>query len=103
MFGNGYRNNYNNVNNGINNGGVSPTKKSIKDYIGLFLGASSIEMVDDFDTPRTRHICHGGRVISLLGKNVVPVPTTKGIINAEVFVCPNCKKVIVNSSSIEVY
>lgn len=102
MFRNGYQNNYN-ITNGRNNGGVSPTKKSIKDYIGLFLGASSIEMVDEFDTPRTRHICQGGRVVSLLGKNVVPVPTTKGIINAEVFVCPNCKKVIVNGSSIEVY
>lgn len=81
--------------------GVSPTKKSVKDYLCLNLGCSSVETVEEFDTLRARHICKGSKTIQLLYKQVVPVPTTRGIVNVEVFICNCCGKLIINDSSME--
>lgn len=84
------------------NMGISPTKQSIKDYVCLSTNCTSVEMVDEFETVRARHICLGTRVIKLLDKIYVPVPTTKGMLNVEVFLCPICRKLIINKSSMEV-
>lgn len=83
--------------------GIAPTKQSIKEYVCLSTNCSSVEVVDEFDVLRTRHICPGSKVINLLCKTEVPVPTTKGIIYVEVFICPVCRKLIINGSSMEVY
>lgn len=93
------------MNYGQNNGymGISPTKQAIKDYISLAMGSNLIEVVDEFDTLRTRHICLGNNVISILEQRIIPVPTTKGMINVSIFYCGCCGKVIINKSSMEVY
>ena len=83
--------------------GISPTKKSIQDYVCLTTGCSSYEVVEEFETSMTRHICPGSKVIKLLNKAVIPVPTSRGMINVEVFFCPMCKKLIINKASMEVY
>lgn len=80
--------------------GISPTIKSIKDYICLYTNCSTVDVVDEFDTLKTRHICPNSNVIVLLDKMTVPVPTVKGIVNAEIFFCPVCRKTIINKSSI---
>lgn len=85
------------------NGGISPTKQSIKDYICLYVNCSSVLTVPEFDTLRIRHICKGFKRIILLDKSCIPVPTTKGIINVEIFFCNTCRKLIINKSSMEVY
>ena len=84
-----------------NVGGVSPTKKSIQDYICLYLGSNNVVVVDEFDTVKTRHICANSKCVSLLGNQFIPVPTTKGIINVEVFCCYRCGKIIINKSSMD--
>lgn len=96
---------YENFGYGYPNGqmGISPTKQSIKDYVCLMANCSSVDMVDEFDTLKARHICQGSKVISLLSKDFIPVPTTKGMINVEVFFCPMCRKLIINKASMEVY
>lgn len=83
-------------------GGISPTQKSMKDYICLSTNCSSVEMVDEFDTLRTRHICPNQKYINLLDKSYVPVPTSKGMVNVEIFFCPICRKLIINKSSMEI-
>lgn len=85
------------------NMGIAPTKQAIKDYVCLATGANSVEVIEEFETPRTRHICQGSSVIQLLDKRVIPVLTTKGMINVEVFFCCYCRKLIINRSSMEVY
>lgn len=82
--------------------GISPTKQSIKNYLTMVTGCSCIEEVDMFDTQRTRHICPGSGYISILDSGVIPVQTSRGIVNAEIFFCPNCYKLIVNKDSLTV-
>lgn len=90
-------NNYNNCN------GISPTKKAIKDYLCNITNCSSVETVEDFETLRTRHICQGSKIINILDKNTISVQTTKGVVNVEFFLCSMCGKLIINSSSIEIF
>lgn len=92
---------YGNVNNVDFMDGVSPTKKSIKDYLCLYSGCTDVVLIDDFETVRARHICKGSCFIQLLDKQVVPVPTSQGIVNVEVFFCSRCGKLIINNSSLE--
>lgn len=80
-------------------GGISPTQQSIKDYVCLASGCNSVEVVDEFETLRARHICQGTKLIQVLNKTFIPVPTTKGMVNVEVFFCPVCRKLIINKSS----
>lgn len=84
-------------------GGISPTKQSIKNYLCMTSNCMTVESVGEFDTPKTRHICKGSHNIVLLDKSIIPVPTTRGMINAEVFYCPNCGKLIINDSSITMF
>lgn len=83
------------------NTGIAPTKQAIRDYVCMFMGANSVELVDDFETLKARHICQGTTMIQLLDRRYVPVPTTKGMINVEVFFCTNCRKLIINRSSMD--
>jgi hypothetical protein len=90
----------------INNetmGGISPTKQSIKNYLCMASNCMTAESVGEFDTLKARHICKGSNMIVLLDKAIIPVPTTRGMINAEVFYCLNCGKLIINDSSITVF
>lgn len=80
--------------------GVSPTAKGIEEYICMLLGTTDVTRVDEFETQVARHICPGSNMISLIGKAIISVPTTKGIINAEYIFCNICKKLILNKSSI---
>lgn len=82
--------------------GISPTKQSIRDYIRLFTNCSHDEMVDEFSTLRTRHICSGSKNIIVLDKSVIPVLTTKGMVNVEVFLCPKCRKLLLSKESMEI-
>ena len=79
-------------------GGISPTQQSIKNYLGMVTNCFSMETVDEFETLRTRHICPGSRVIQILSRSYVPVPTTRGMINADIMLCPMCRKLIINKS-----
>lgn len=80
------------------------TKRDILGYIQSFTSASEIKQVDSFDTLRTRHICAGMQGIKLLDKTFIEVPVGDGSnIPVEVFVCPVCRKVIVNKQSLEFY
>ena len=83
--------------------GVSPTKQAVKDYVCLATACQSVEMVEEFETLRARHICQGTKVIQILEKRLIPVPTTRGMINVEVFLCNYCGKLIINRSSMEIY
>lgn len=85
----------------MNNVGISPTKSAIKDYVCMYCNARDVAVADEFDTMLTRHICSGSKSISLLNRSYVPVPTTNGIINVEVFYCNRCGKLILNKSSME--
>lgn len=80
----------------------APTKKDIVDSLVCYLGgASEVEKVDDFETLQTRHICRGTQTIQVLSKCVTPLQTVNGSANVEYFFCPQCRKLIINKSSIE--
>lgn len=81
-------------------GGVPPTAKGIVDYICMSLGTTDVTRADEFETQSTRHICPGERVIRIIQKNIFGVPTTKGMVYAEIIFCPNCGKLIINKNSI---
>lgn len=85
--------------NNDNMGGIAPTQQSIKDYVCLASGCYSVDVVDEFETLRARHICEGTKLIQVLNRTFIPVPTTKGMVNVEVFFCPMCRKLIINKSS----
>ena len=84
-----------------NYGGISPTKQSIKNYLAMYFNCSDMELVEGFDTLRTRHICQGSNQIVLLNKFCIPVPTSRGMIAVETFFCQRCRKLIVNKESLE--
>ena len=83
--------------------GISPTKKSIQDYVCLATNCNSVEVVDSFETLKTRHICQGTKDIRLISSSIIPTPTSMGMINVEVFYCPYCRKLIINKSSMEIF
>ena len=86
------------------NSNIVTSKKSILDYLGYFAGTQDLEVVSEFDTVRARHICRGyKKEIVLLNKDIIPVPTSNGNICVEVFFCPRCRKLLVNSQSLEFY
>lgn len=80
------------------------TKKEILEYIQNFTCASELKQVDSFETLLARHICQGTTVIKLLNKSIIEVPVDDcGCIPVEIFVCPVCRKVIVNKQSLDFY
>ena len=79
------------------------TKKDILTYLQNMIQPRDVEQVVEFDTVKTRHICEGYKEIVLLDKQIVQVPTTNGIICVEVFFCPRCRKLLINSQSLDVY
>lgn len=83
--------------------GIAVSKTQILDYLRNFAGTPNVEVVSDFDTQQARHICEGTKEIVLLNKDVIPVPTSNGSLGVEVFFCPRCRKLLVNSGSLEVY
>ena len=78
------------------------TKKSLVEYLTMCFNASEVVQVDDFESLRQRHICGGSRQIILLDKTTQQIDTPEGVVYAEVFFCPNCRKLIINKSSIDV-
>ena len=78
--------------------GVS--RKAIMDFLGYMFGASSVVMVDSDEGEFkgvARHVCFDGKGIMLLNKRVINVDYG---INAEVFFCDRCRKLIVCKDSI---
>lgn len=78
------------------------TKKDILEYVKNFACPSEVEQVSEFDTIKTRHICRGFKEIVLLDKQSIQVPTSNGAVNVEVFFCPRCRKLLINSQSLEI-
>lgn len=78
------------------------TKKDILSYIQNLVCPSEVEQISEFDTIKTRHICKGFKEIVLLDKQVVNVPTSSGSVGVEVFFCPRCRKLLINSQSLEI-
>lgn len=105
-YGNGnmYQNGCNGYNQGYNGYGATRavTKKMLLDTIVSFYGACDVVQVDEFETNYTRHICLGGSKIQILNVIHFNVPTERGPVIVDIFYCPNCKKLIVNKSSLDV-
>lgn len=81
--------------------GRTVTKKMLLDYIVSDLGATVVVQCDEFETRNTRHICQGSNNIQILPVRVYNVPTPNGLVPVEVIWCENCRKLIVNRSSLE--
>lgn len=77
------------------------TQKMIVDYIGITLNAMELAKADEFSHPNTRHISPGTKEIKILQKQMFTVPTINGDYVVEIFWCPNCGKLIVNSNSLQ--
>ena len=89
-----------NTNNMVN--APVPTKKFLVDMLVKYLGANEVVKVDDFETVNTRHICRGSKNLVVLSKMTYSVPTQYGCVPVEYFLCPNCRKLIINNSSLDV-
>lgn len=82
--------------------GGHTTKKEIVEFIQAYTGSINVEQVDSFETQRARHICSGTSIIKILDKSVIEVPLKQGgSILVETFICPMCRKVLVNRESLE--
>lgn len=105
-YGNGnmYQNGYNGYNQGCNGygGRRAVTKKMLLDTIVSFYGACDVVQVDEFETDYTRHICQGGNKIQILNVIHFNIPTEMGPVVANIFYCPNCRKLIIDKSSLEI-
>lgn len=75
-------------------------KKDVINYLQQLSGASVIEQVDEFETANARHICQGTKQIQILPKGVINVPTTEGNVAVEYFLCPYCRLLLINKSSL---
>lgn len=82
--------------------GRTVSKKMLLDYIVASLGASEVVQCDEFETRSTRHICLGSNIIQILPVNIFNVPTPNGVVPVEVIWCANCRKLIVNRSTLEI-
>lgn len=76
------------------------TRKDVITYLQNKSCASEIVLVNDFETQRARHICKGGKDIYVLEKGIEQVPTSFGYISVEYFLCPVCKKLILNKQTL---
>ena len=77
------------------------TRKDIMLYLQRESGCMDIQLVDDFESSVARHICRGVKGIKVLQKYVVNVPTSEGYLAVEYFICPSCRRLIVNKSCLE--
>lgn len=82
--------------------GRTVTKKMLLEFIVGSLGAVEVVQCDEFETRSTRHICAGSNKIQILPVNIFNVPTPNGAVSVEVIWCPNCRKLIVNRSTLEI-
>lgn len=82
--------------------GRAVTKKMLLECIAGSLGASEVVQCDEFETRSTRHICLGSNIIQILPVNIFNVPTPNGVVPVEVIWCANCRKLIVNRSTLEI-
>lgn len=78
------------------------TRRDILDYLQQRAGTYDVVQVDDFETDRARHICKGGKQIFVLDKFVEPVPTSEGVLAVNYFLCPNCRRLILDKGSITI-
>lgn len=103
-----YYDNFNMGNNSMygqrkyNGGKRALTRKYLLEYITNFYGASSVVQVNEFETNYARHICQGTTDIKVLQPIPFTIPTENGNVVANIFFCENCRKLIVDRSSIEV-
>lgn len=81
---------------------MAVSRKMLVDYIQRTLSASSVVILDDFDTVTARHICHGAMQIRLLPRDMMTVVLPNGIdcIDVDYYFCRNCGKLFLNKSSI---
>lgn len=78
------------------------TRKDVMEYLQMLSGSKDIIQVDEFETQRTRHICRGTKEIKLIDKGVQPVQTSEGVLMVDFFLCPECKRLILNKSTITI-
>ena len=79
----------------------NPSMTEIVNYLAGMLQASEVVLIDGFDTHKTRHICKGSKRVLVLDRCVSSLYVPSGTLYIEYFVCPNCRKVLVNKSSIK--
>lgn len=77
------------------------TKRDILNYLMMQAGTQDIVQVDDFETPKARHICKGTKEIKVLDMFTIGVPTTEGMLNVRYFLCPMCRRLIIDKQSLE--
>lgn len=82
---------------------VKPTKKAVIDFIKSDLQPSEVIMVESFETFKTRHICRGTNTIQLLESCDYVVPTIEGNVIVRIIWCPNCRKLLIDKSSVDFY
>lgn len=82
--------------------GRTITKKGILDIVCSMYNPSEVVKVDEFESLSTRHICMGTTFIQILPKEVCTVNTGTSLVNVELVFCKNCRKLIINRSSIEI-
>lgn len=78
------------------------SKKEMVNTLAMYLSANEVVLVDDFDSDQQRHVCMNGTKILVLNKSVYPIQLPQGFVHVEYFMCPYCRKLIINKLSLEV-
>ena len=79
------------------------TRKDILMYLQTRAASNDVVTVDDFETESTRHICRSTKEIKLLTKGIEAVPTSEGVLHVEYFLCPVCRRLILNKNTLDMY
>jgi hypothetical protein len=82
------------------------TKRDIIEWLKYTYQPSELVQVDDFGSSNVaRHICPNAKMISRLPKQLISVPLMSegGVIGVESFICGYCRKMLINSQSLDFY
>lgn len=82
---------------------MAVTRRDLIDYMKSMFNTNNVVVLDEFETRRTRHICHGFNEISILemGTSNVTLPDYSSV-NINYFFCRRCGKLFLEKNSLTV-
>lgn len=82
---------------------MAVTRRDLIDYMKAMFNTNNVVVLDEFETRRTRHICHGFNEISILGMGTANVTLPDySAVNVNYFFCRRCGKLFLEKNSLTV-
>lgn len=87
---------------------MTVNRRDLINLVCMTLGTQNYVLLDDFESNVARHICHGGKKINLLQRELLRLPISTngydidGCLNVDYFLCRNCGKLFLNKQSLSI-